>query len=136
MKQPWVIDKDYVFHAIGNGLCDDVLLHVQCSHGDAMEYGKYFSENRPEEIDARFKIKDQLDEVLALGFARSLFQEWEADRQEEGDAKDGDEREELTVEDFYDAGWETVAELYYCYDWSPEFIKDCMEYYRKCIQHP
>ena len=121
MKQPWVIDKDYVFHAIGNGLCDDVLLHVQCSHGDAMEYGKYFSENRPEEIDVRYKIKDQLDEVLALGFARSLFREWEADLQEE-DVNDGEEREELTVED--------------CYDWSPEFVKDCMEYYRKCIQNP
>ena len=100
-----------------------------------MEYGKYFSENRPEEIDARFKIKDQLDEVLALGFARSLFREWEADLQEE-DVNDGEEREELTVEDFYDAGWETVAELFYCYDWSSEFVKDCMDYYRKCIQHP
>ena len=39
--------------------------------------------------------------------------------------------EGLTIDDFYDAGWETVAETYYYYCWSPEFKKDCVEYYNK-----
>lgn len=135
MEQPWVIDKDYVFYAVGSGLCDDVLLHVQCNHEDAMKYGEYFSENEPEEMDARFDIKDRIDEVLAAGFAQSLFREWETDREDGGEDPDG-EREGITVEDFYDAGWETVANLYFHYCWSPEFVKDCMEYYRQRLQNP
>lgn len=139
MEHAWAIDKDYVFYAIGDGLCDDVRLHVQCNHEDAMEYGKYFSENDPEEIeeiDVRFKIKDQLDELLATGFAQNHFQEWENDHEDEEEERDEEdeekeETEDKTVEDFYDAGWETVSNLYYYYSWSPEFIKDCKEYYLK-----
>ena len=129
MEQAWALDKDYVFYAIGDGLCDDVLLHVQCDHEEAMDYGKYFLENDSEEIEERFKIKDRLDEVLATGFAQSLFQEWANEHEEE--AEEEEEQEEKTVEDFYDAGWETVSCLYYYYTWSQEFIKDCKEYYLK-----
>ena len=32
-------------------------------------------------------------------------------------------KEGLTIDDFYDAGWETVAETYYYYCWSPELRK-------------
>lgn len=131
MEQAWALGKDYVFYAIGDGLCDDVLLHVQCDHEEAMDYGKYFLENDSEEIEERFKIKDQLDEVLATGFAQSLFQEWENEHEEEAEEEDDEEQEEKTVEDFYDAGWETVSCLYYYYTWSQEFIKDCKEYYLK-----
>lgn len=132
MEQAWAIDKDYVFYAIGDGLCDDVLLHVQCSHEDAMDYGKCFLENNTEEgeeIDASFKIKDQLDEALATGFAQSLFREWESDHEEESEEDEGPK--DKTVEDFYDEGWETVSYLYYYYTWSQEFIKDCKEYFLK-----
>ena len=131
MEQAWALDKDYVFYAIGDGLCDDVLLHVQCDHEEAMDYGKYFLENDSEEIEERFKIKDRLDEVLATGFAQSLFQEWENEYEEEAEEEEDEEQEEKTVEDFYDAGWETVSCLYYYYTWSQEFIKDCKEYYLK-----
>lgn len=131
MEQAWALDKDYVFYAIGDGLCDDVLLHVQCDHEEAMDYGKYFLENDSEEIEERFKIKDRLDEVLATGFAQSLFQEWENEHEEEAEEDEDEEQEEKTVEDFYDAGWETVSCLYYYYTWSQEFIKDCKEYYLK-----
>jgi hypothetical protein len=132
MEQAWAIDKDYVFYAVGAGLCDDVLLHVQCSHEEAMDYGKCFLENNTEEdeeIDVSFKIKDQLDEALATGFAQSLFQEWESDHEEE--SEEDEEPKDKTVEDFYDEGWETVSCLYYYYTWSPEFIKDCKEYFLK-----
>ena len=131
MEQAWALDKDYVFYAIGDGLCDDVLLHVQCDHEEAMDYGKYFLENDSEEIEERFKIKDRLDEVLATGFAQSLFQEWENEHEEEAEEDEDEEQEEKTVEDFYDAGWETVSCLYYYYTWSQEFIKDRKEYYLK-----
>ena len=131
MEQAWALDKDYVFYAIGDGLCDDVLLHVQCDHEEAMDYGKYFLENDSEEIEERFKIKDRLDEVLATGFAQSLFQAWENEHEEEAEEEEDEEQEEKTVEDFYDAGWETVSCLYYYYTWSQEFIKDCKEYYLK-----
>ena len=131
MEQAWALDKDYVFYAIGDGLCDDVLLHVQCEHEEAMAHGKYFLENDSEEIEERFKIKDRLDEVLATGFAQSLFQEWENEHEEEAEEEEDEEQEEKTVEDFYDAGWETVSCLYYYYTWSQEFIKDCKEYYLK-----
>ena len=90
-------------------------------------YGQSFAEESESESDDEDEvwddIKDLLDETLANEFAQSLYQEWKDNHD--------DEDEGLTIDDFYDAGWETVAETYYYYCWSPEFKKDCVEYYNK-----
>ena len=131
MDRPLVIDKDYVFYAVGSGMKDEVRIHIQCDHDEAMMYGECFSdddsereEHEDDEIGIEFDIKDRLDETLATEFADRLFQEWE-------DNHDDDDQEIKTIDDFYDEGWENVSVMYYYYCWSPEFKKDCIDYYQK-----
>lgn len=134
MDQLLVIDKDYVFSAVGSGWDYEVTLHVQCNHEEAMMYGEYFSENDLEndEVDVNFDIKDRLDETVAAEYAENFFQEWKENNEEAGEQNEEDEiHEELTLEDFIDKGWDAVAELFYYYRWSHEFKKDCLEYYQK-----
>ncbi len=94
-----------------------------------MMYGKYFLENATEdaEIDVRFDIQDKLDKTVALDFAEALFKEWK----EEHEENDEEDEDDLTIEDFYDSGWEVLSETYYGYLWSQGFIEDCINYYRR-----
>ena len=137
MDIKYVIDKDYTFYAYGGGDYDEVSLHVQLNNEEALKYGQYFSEKELEdnEIDIEFNIKDQLDDELALVFAEVLFEQWK-EYHEGNEVRNEEEEddEDLTIEDFYDAGWQMLSETYYYYCWSPDFIIDCKEYYQKNLE--
>lgn len=122
VDKSFVIDKDYIFGAFnGSSILDEIHLHVQCNHEQAMYYGRFFSNSEIENNEC-IDFKDKLDETLAESIAKSMFRAYDPDSGEE-------DEEPKTLEDFYEDAYQYIAENYYYYCWSDEFKKDCINYY-------
>lgn len=132
-----VIDKDYEFSAVADGFITDICLHVQCTHEEVMKLGEYFLDEtsfdqlNDNEIDVKFRFKDELDEVEVENIANSLYEDWKDSHDEDYEDDEYDDMEK-SVDDFYDIAWESLAEYYY-YTWSPDFKQDCIDYYKNHI---
>lgn len=114
-EEKYVIEKSYEFKDNDNS---KTTIYIQLSHEEAIDLAEMFMEEECCEVDGN--IKDMLDQANADCIAQNLFTQWKESQSEE-----------RLLEEFYDEAWDFLAETVLYYVWSPELIRDCLDYYKQ-----